>query len=384
MLAAFPPPGVATPRDGTPRPVSSWPSPYNESEGPLGSGSQQREKKRRRCCGLPCWGFIVVVIILLIIVAAAVVVPLEFLVFRKPRAASSSLSAVQQCEASSTTACQNGGSSLIDNGSCACICTNGFTGSTCSTAGATGCTTTNLSGSSLNNVTLGDSIPRLLSSASANFSVPLSENTIIARLNNANLSCASENALVTFDGHSQRVNQANDVVTPSSTAAASVTSLSQNNRRDGYGYGTHTHSAETTAPTSNGIIYDPSAAPSATAPATSSSASSSSVSSSSASANPTAAFAITEEVLDFARVAVLYVLQQEQLDNAVSAQTALQKFFSAESFTNRAAMNVSLGNSNSVNLVTFAVDVGNGTVGARNNSLSKRYLDGQAADLSIL
>jgi hypothetical protein len=160
-------------------------------------------------------------------------------------------------------------------------------------------------------------------------------------------------------------------VTPTSTASASITSSPQNNRRDDWS--THTYSAAITASTSNGIIYDSSAAPSVTASATSSSAS----------ANPTSAFAITEEVLDFARVAVLYVLQQEQLDSAASAQTALQKFFSADSFTNRAAMNVSLGNSNSVNLVTFAVDVGNGTIGAKNSSLSKRNLDGQIANLWI-
>lgn len=78
---------------------------------------------------------------------------------------------------------------------------------------------------------------------------------------------------------------------------------------------------------------------------------------------------MTEEVLDFARVAVLFVLQQEQIDAAVSAQSALQRFFSGagQGFTNQAASNVSLGGGNSVDLLDFAVDLGNGSVGAANS-----------------
>ncbi|TVY73533.1 hypothetical protein LSUE1_G010027 [Lachnellula suecica] len=368
MLAAFPPPGIATPREGTPtRPTSSWPSPYDPSEGPLDPNGQPREKKRRRCCGLPCWGFFLVIIILLIIIAAAVVIPLEFLVLNKPK--TSSLSALQQCEANSTTACQNGGSSLIDNG-CACICTNGFTGSTCSVAGASGCTTVTLSGSSVSNVTLGDSLPRLISGAQTNFSVPLSESKIVARLNSANLSCSSENALVTFDGQSQRVNQANAVVTPIS-ATPSATSTTEKKPRDDSAY---TTSSEGSASTSSGIVYDTSQAPSVSASATSSSAS----------ASATASFSVTEEVLDFARVAVLYVLQEEQIDTAESAQIALQKFFSLDSFTNTAASNLSLGSGNSINLVSLSIDVGSGPVGANNTSLSRRHFHhGRSANLWV-
>jgi hypothetical protein len=351
--------------------MSSWPSPYPESNGNLDPNAQPREKKRRRCCGLPCWGFLLVVFILLIIIAAAVVIPLEFLVFRKPKAASATLTPVQQCEANSTTACQNGGSSVLDNGSCACICTNGFTGATCSIAGSSGCTTTTLSSSDLNNVTIGDSISRLISAAQTNFSIPLSENTILARFNSASLSCSSENALVTFDGQSQRVNQANDVVTPTATSATS----SSGNKRDDDSTNMHRNSAATPS-TTNGIICDISSAPSGASFTGSSTASS-------ASASPTATFTVTEEVLDFARVAVLYVLQQEQLESAESAQTALQKFFTqVDTFTTNAAMNVSLGSGNSVNLLSFSVDVGNGSEGAKNNS-RRRDLEKRSANLWI-
>src|SRR4051794_30788237 len=70
MLAAFPPPGIATPRDETPRPVSAWPAGY----GPSTPGTDEKKPKKtgRRCCGLPCWGAILLLLILLIIIAAAV------------------------------------------------------------------------------------------------------------------------------------------------------------------------------------------------------------------------------------------------------------------------------------------------------------------------
>lgn len=86
---------------------------------------------------------------------------------------------------------------------------------------------------------------------------------------------------------------------------------------------------------------------------------------------------MTEEVLDFARVAVLFVLQQEQLDAAVTAQSSLQHFFSLESFDNQAAQNLSLGNGNTVNLLDFSVDLGNGSVGSTNASVTKRSLTGR-------
>ena len=86
-------------------------------------------------------------------------------------------------------------------------------------------------------------------------------------------------------------------------------------------------------------------------------------------------------MLDFARIAVLFVLQQEDLDSAVTAQGNLQHFFSLESFTNKAAANVSLGGGNWVDLLSFSVDLGNGSVGAANaRAMSRRGggLDGRS------
>jgi len=124
-----------------------------------------------------------------------------------------------------------------------------------------------------------------------------------------------------------------------------------------------TSSQSAVATSSGGIIYDNSSPPSI---ATSSS------SSAQTSLSPSGIFSITEEVLDFARVAVLYILQQENLEQATNAQGTLQHFFSLESFTNAAAQNLSVGGNNFVNLVGFSVNIGNRSVGAANSSLTKR------------
>lgn len=363
MLSAFPPPGLGTPREGTPRHVSSWPQGFGQSATDLNANSSNK-KKGRRCCGLPCWGFLLLLLVLLVIIAAAVVVPLEFLVLNK-KSTTSTPSPLQKCQQDSTTACQNGGTSSLATGSCSCICINGFSGSTCAIASAGGCTTITLQDSSVSNATLGDSIPRLITSAQSNFSIPLSENIILARFNTADLSCASQNALVTFDGQSQRVGTANQVVQPTSTASSSATATPDTRRRRQ----ATTTSSSPTAATTNGILYDPTTV-------------GSSSSSSTGSALPNAAFNITEEVLDFARVVVLFVLQQDNFDDAVNAQSNFQHVFSLQTFTNAAAKNISLGNGNSANLLEFKVDLGNGSFGSGGNSTSsKRSLMGRSTNL---
>ena len=73
---------------------------------------------------------------------------------------------------------------------------------------------------------------------------------------------------------------------------------------------------------------------------------------------PTDVFTVTEEVLDFARVAVLFVLQEGDLSKASAAQVALQRFFDSTDRAVDEARNVSLGNGNSVDLINFTVDTG--------------------------
>jgi len=384
MLAAFPPPGLATPRDGgTPRPVSSWPTGYEADPSSAGIIDQKNKRKGRRCCGLPCCGFLILLLILLIIIAAAVVVPLELLVIHKPKSTTTAaLSPLQQCQQNNVTACQNGGSTFLSSGNCACICINGFTGSTCEVASATGCVTTTLT-PDYPNVTIGDSIPRLISAAQTNFSIPLFSTVILAHFNSGNLSCLSENALVTFDGLSTRVGGPNEIVVPSSTSdAASSTATGFRIKRD-----EHSTTAPPSAGTTNGIIYDTSTPvvipltssttlqlSSSTGNTASTTLTTATSSTSTSTASPSSTFTVTETVLDFARVAVLFVLQQEQLDSAVTAQSSLQHFFSLQTPMNKAARNISLGNSNTINLLDFSLNLGNGTVGSYNSSLASRGL----------
>jgi hypothetical protein len=297
------------------------------------------------------------------------VVPLELLVFHKPKTSSTNVSVIQTCESTTSTACQNGGTSIIDNGACACICTNGFTGSTCTVANFTGCITTTLPDSTFTNVTLGNAIPRLILGAQANFSIPLFESVILARFNAANLTCASENALVTFDGESTRSGNALDQVSPSSTTSSSSPSATGAKIRRIASKSLSSAAASITY--SPSTIYTSDTTPSATASAASSLASS----------NPNSQFLITEQVLDFARVAVLFVLQQQEINAAVAAQGALQHVFSLEDMDNREAMNISIGGGSSVDLIDFSLNLGNGSVGYLNSTVSRRAIMGKSVGL---
>ena len=116
MLAAFPPPGLATPSlTGTPRQGGgSWPPPFDNTSPAFDEKSQ---RPRRRCCGLPVWGFLLLLLIILIVIAAAVVVPIELLVIHKQKSSTSTSAAqLQQCQSDPSTECKNGGSSILSGG----------------------------------------------------------------------------------------------------------------------------------------------------------------------------------------------------------------------------------------------------------------------------
>ncbi|KAM7189761.1 hypothetical protein V8F20_010003 [Naviculisporaceae sp. PSN 640] len=414
MLAAFPPPAQAQPtntrrsfRDSIREQVQSWPLPLSLSRsggGPPDAASnhvssQSSSKPGRRCCGLPLWGFLVVLFVVVILIAAAVVIPVEFLVIRKQNAANEAQAALQQCQAQLT--CANGGTNVVEDGLCSCLCTNGFTGFDCTVAGTTGCTTISLAGEgSPRDVTLGNAIPRLLEQAQTNFSIPLSSAEILAKLNAGNLSCVAENALVTFDGRAVRIDAANAVVTDidgplnvanvingvvfttvTVMAGASTTitlpwpaapTQEPVGSQDGGGVG-FTTSVTSRSFATTITVPRPTTSPSYPASdlPTSTRTTTTTMTMSSGEPLPTAVFAVTEEVLDFARVAVLFILQEETLKDAENAQITLQRFFSLSSPTVDAASNMTLGNSNSINLVDFRVSTGGTPIGGRPSSKLK-------------
>lgn len=420
MLAAFPPP-VQTPRGNRHSRASwlrpgSWPAVADQAQRGHSRSSSTRsndgaKKQGRRCCGLPLWAFILVVVLLLCIIVAAIVVPLEFFVFKNLGKKDTPDQSLQNCQKS--LACLNGGTNVMSQGVCSCICTNGFTGSNCAVAGSLGCTTTNLvatdGSTSINNVTLGRAIPRLIAEANSNFTIPLSGTVILAKLNTESLSCIAQNSLVTFDGRSTRAGQATDEVEDVSdkrvNAMANIeevfppisiisftppTTTTTLIIQQGGQYGSSTTTA---IPSFSTIVPPPTvrspdpvpskpSTSSLTAPSTSATPSTTSTSSSRPPATtaaptpvPTSMFMVTEEVIDFARVAMLYILQEESVETAENAQTELQRFFSRASksktqlgsqVTQQEAAKVAIGGDNSINLVGFTVDIGKGPVGRKN------------------
>jgi len=328
----------------------------------------------------------IVLVVVILLVAAAVVIPVEFFVIRKQRVDREAQAALQQCE--TQLDCANGGTNVINQGTCSCICTNGFTGFDCSQSDSSGCTTIALTGeTNINDVTIGSAIPRLLQQSERNFSIPLSSTEILAKLNAGNLSCSAMNALVTFDGESARqaavppvalgaaingvvfttvtvmVGQFTTVTldamgmpmttTSSQRAVASPAVGSAGGNGDSGGFTTII-----TAPNSGTVGF----ATTITLNRSSAISTSTMMTTVSGTPLPSAAFIVSPEVLDFARVAVLYILQEENLNDAKTGQATLQQFFTSAaqgrsgSVSVERARNVTLGNGNSIDLVDFLVD----------------------------
>lgn len=420
MLAAFPAPGVATPTREvesarSPRPAASRSPRFRDEKSSFDDGAQepQPRKRQRRCCGVPLCGFVIIIIILLLAIVAGIVVPIELLVVHKPSSKDVSPSTqltLASCIAEVT--CLNGGKNDISSGVCSCICVNGFTGATCaSDTDTVGCTTADIGGTSaVNNVTLGASLPRLIAQAESNFTIPLTSTIILSRLNTANLSCVSENSLVTLNGASDRtatstssgavlpvvqnanfaqLNSAGVEVTLTvsgggSGAAAVETIALAGSKSVTVELGSTNTAAAAAATTDSSVTVSlggtSSASPSVTVslgsttlqPTTTASTTTASTSATNSAAPSPPSFTASQEMLDFARIAILYVLQQENLSNAATAQTDIQSFLSSSGASNAAAQNISIGNGNTLDLVNFAVDVGNGTIGALTSTASKR------------
>ncbi|RCI15738.1 hypothetical protein L249_2912 [Ophiocordyceps polyrhachis-furcata BCC 54312] len=87
---------------------------------------------------------------------------------------------------------------------------------------------------------------------------------------------------------------------------------------------------------------------------------------------PADRFVVNDQVREFARVAVLFILQEENTDAAKTAQTTLEQFLSRTDTTIQQASDVDVGGRNRVNLVKFTVDFGQGPVGGENASPSSR------------
>lgn len=383
ILAAFPAPSPTT---STYQKPSTWSSSStirgrsNLSRSHTINHSSRGDRLRpRRCCGMPLWAFILLLIILLLLIAAAVIIPVTLVVL--PRNSNANHPTVESCQKS--TACQNGGSSIVVDNQCRCICVGGWTGSVCNAAPVTDgtCQSVDLTSAQMtyHQATLGSGIPRLLSAASPNYSIPLSGVDIASAFNLNNYSCSSQTSLVSFNQKSVR----RDLPTnPQSPIAVELSNLLGDgadgdgddsvtptpSRTTGTGGPTAVLEARGAAQTSNDIIFAPTngagggsssnSTGSGTSTGTGSAASNSATSPSSATTTDTP---ITPSVLDFARTSVLFILQEKDLDTARNALEWLQMILSNGNGSTFDPSQTTVTGNVTVDLKAFTVGFGNGT-----------------------
>lgn len=317
--------------------------------------------------------FIIVLLLLAILIAAAIVVPIVLIVLPRQREAAANASGASNLSNCPNSApCQNGGISVVSGDSCRCICTNGFTGDRCATVADPACVTTDVETSTdvYTDATLGNAIPRLLSGASANYSIPLNNSAILSLFSTNNLSCTSENALVLFESPgvqardiAQKVASENEPPSaisafpfqPTPVPSSRIASRLEHRQIE----------------TSNGIVFQmtATAASSLTASSSSSSATSTSNSPSPEVSSESSDEATSPETIDFARIVVLFVLEQTgQLSTAVNAQHDLQAFLLGRINRSETVPLRSEGIDLSLNFGNFSIILGNGTeLGGRGN-----------------
>ena len=343
ILASFPPPGSRDglgSRDGVGRGRGSfgnWSSGLRHSRLRSDSDAGATRKKKRRCCGLPLWLFLLLLLLVFLLVAAAVVVPVVLLVIIPGQDGGNGDTAAALASCQKKLTCQNGGTNILSHdGFCQCLCVNGYTGTTCSSRSQAGCTT--IAVDSTQHATVGEEIPRLLRDAGGNFSLSLDKQTLLGLFSSADMSCNSENALVTFSNVERRRDTGLDA--DDTTRTLEVRQATRTSGASGVA-------------TSNGIVYQ-SGTPSSSSGNQSPSPSSSSGSNSTSSTT-----------LDFARVAVLYIFQDSgEVTSAVTAQENLQSYFSTGKTAKGQSVqpqNVSLGSGYSCDLKSLQLSLSNGT-----------------------
>lgn len=387
ILAAFPSPSPTNSTYHKPT-GSNWTSPTPHGKSNLsrsqtinyGSSRSDDRPQSRRCCGMPLWAFILLIIILLLLVIAAVVIPITLVVIPKSNAAAS-IKTVDSCQKSNP--CANGGTTVVKDNECRCICANGYTHSDCSVAPVSdgSCTTVDLtvpgSTTTYHNATLGSGIPRLLTAAQPNYSIPLVPDTLASLFNYFNLTCSHENALITFNQKSQRrARSLSDVLNPEPESEPALfpralEALLLRPDPSTNSPATPVLRGRASAQTSNDIVF--AAGPSngvggSTGPAPSASATAAASPPTSTGAHPTTSGStpITSSMLDFARTAVLLILQEStSLATATNALEKLQTLLGMGTTFDPTPIGVTEGSGNNdtvtVDLVAMTVSWGNGT-----------------------
>ncbi|KAF6222957.1 hypothetical protein HO133_001008 [Letharia lupina] len=238
---------------------------------------------------------------------------------------------------------------------------------TCNTPGDSSCTTSDVpvtgTTGAYKNSTLGSSIPRLLTAAESNYSIPITSYTLLSLFSASNLSCSSENALVTFNSQSQRRDLDLPLLSseshfhhrPRILDLEEVVALPTRTHH----HPSHILEARGAAQTSENIVF---AAPTGDVPP---------AAASSVPASTTDEKTVTSTVLDFARTAVLFIFQEtSSLDITTTALDKLHATLSnGKTFD---ASDTSAGGNITVDLSALTVGFGNGTLYGGKGTGAKR------------
>ncbi|EPS26639.1 hypothetical protein PDE_01577 [Penicillium oxalicum 114-2] len=352
ILTSFPRPGYQTPESH-----SSWPVFFGRSGlrnvEPLPSGDEppRNDKPVRKCCGMPRKWFIVLCIILFLVVILAVLLPIFLVAVPHQKLSSGDSNSTAAC--TSANPCQNGGMSVSSGTQCSCVCSNGFTGSQCTIPGDSSCATAEVvNGATRMNATMGNDLSNVLQ-MSSKFNVTLDTVTIMALFSMNNASCETENSLVSFDVPTSSSSSSSS---SEKTRRAVSLPLDQPDTVDADSFIPSSVREPVASPatlvprsvaTSNGILFDNSAsatpgsatstlaptASEASATATATNIAPNPESSASTSAAPTTT-KVPEQVIQFSRVAVLYILEKTgSLTSAIWSTGQIETYLT-ESYAN--------------------------------------------------
>lgn len=217
--------------------------------------------------------------------------------------------------------------------------------------------------------TVGSAIPRLFDQSVGNYSIPLNGTRILTLFSAANLSCTSENALISFNG---KVSKRETVQLPEiqqeeptsatsfipTAVALSTPAPRLENRQVGTSFGIVFQVS-----TSTEAEPEPSAGSRQSANASDPQGAAPTGEAGSGNGNP------TQQTFDFARVSVLYVLEQTgDLQTALQAQDSMKMFFSDRKTFNDTITFRAQGQDLNLNFTDFSIKIGrNDAVGGLGN-----------------
>lgn len=298
--------------------------------------------KRRRCCGISRRAFLIISTIVFILIAIAVIVPVVVVLTRQKNTSQPTTTAAPTTTpAPQAFECSNGGVTIHDGGNFSCVCANGFTGTHCAVAGDGSCITAAVGGQQ--KATLGSDLPQLLQQSESNFSIPLDSTRILSLFSQNNVSCTTENALVTF-GMSSKKRRSVDSTEMDEPALIRARAKSPISPSSDIG----------------NIMVDPTAKSSASKTETAASSTTSA-----APGTTTLPAAQIRNILNFSRIAILYIFEMTTtIDAAIRAQEDIQAFLTAMPTSNNTMGldGAKMPPGFVLDFVKFTITLANGTV----------------------